>query len=58
MERKIVKPAHVGGRIWNPDHNSFLPADGAEVLMTPYWLSLVERGDVIAAELPSEPALA
>lgn len=49
MDRKIVKPAQEGGRIWNPEHGRFLPAEGIEVQMTPYWLHLVERGDIVAS---------
>lgn len=54
MERKVVKPALAGGRIWSPEHNRFLPAEGMEVQMTPYWLSLDSRGDIEAVE--PEPA--
>lgn len=48
MDRKIVKPAQPTGRIYNPEHGSFLPEGGIEVLMSPYWIGLEQRGDIVA----------
>ena len=53
MDRKIVKPAQDGGRIWNPEHGRFLPAEGVELQMTPYWLGLEQRGDIVASDVPA-----
>ena len=53
MDRKIVKAALDGGRIWSPDHGRFLPAEGIEVQMTPYWLGLASRNDITASDLPA-----
>jgi hypothetical protein len=46
-ERFTIRPAVEGARLIDPDSGDILPAEGAEVLRSAYWLMCLARGDVI-----------
>lgn len=52
-ETFFVKPANRGATIIDPASNEKLDPKGAEKPRDPYWLALVERGDVVEIEPPA-----
>lgn len=54
--RVIIKPAHPQAAILDPDRGRNLPPDGVETELTPHWIGLEQRGDVIVEEIASEAA--
>lgn len=54
-QKTFVKPA-AGRRVLDPATRKPLPAEGAEVERTPYWLRRLREGDVTEGRAaPSKP---
>ncbi|WP_457091393.1 DUF2635 domain-containing protein [Microvirga sp. P5_D2] len=54
IERKFIKPARKGASIPDPDRGRDLPWEGIEVDWSPYWVGLLERGDITVKEVEAE----
>lgn len=50
MVKAFLKPAHVDVQVRDNQTGKPLPADGAEVEMTAYWLRRERDGDVVRAK--------
>ncbi|SPD73815.1 conserved hypothetical protein [uncultured Desulfobacterium sp.] len=49
MKKIFVKPANAGLKIRMPGTGAVLPADGAEVPNSSFWLRRIADGDVVGA---------
>jgi hypothetical protein len=52
VREEHLKPARDGLRVRQPD-GRLLPAEGARVAITPYWLRRLNDGDVVRGKPPA-----
>lgn len=51
MERIFIKPAE-GRLVRDPLNKTYLPADGADVAVSTYWLRRLKSGEVLEVKPP------